>query len=93
MVRKSQIPFNAHFFSVASSPATASPCCVITIPIVFVFVCCLSGKFPELKNLISHVGMGKMQSMFLAMRFCIAEKLRCVEKVLRRIELQKIHNQ
>ncbi len=29
--------------------------------------------------------------MFLAMRFCIGEKLRCVEKVLRRIELQKIH--
>lgn len=26
-------------FSVASSPATASPCCVITIPIVFLCLC------------------------------------------------------
>ena len=48
-------------------------------------------KFLELKNLISHVGMGKMQVCFWLCVFCIAEKLRCVEKALRRIELQKIH--
>lgn len=42
-----------------------------------------------LKNLISHVGMGKMQVCFWLCVFCIAEKLRCVENVLRRIELQK----
>ena len=45
----------------------------------------------ELENLISHVGMGKMQVCFWLCVFCIAEKLRCVEKALRRIELQKIH--
>jgi hypothetical protein len=49
------------------------------------------GKFLERKNLISHVGMGKMQVCFWLCVFCIAEKLRCVEKALRRIELQKIH--
>ncbi|EFY0857953.1 hypothetical protein D1X49_16190 [Shigella flexneri] len=49
------------------------------------------GKFLELKNLISYVGMGKMQVCFWLCVFCIGETLRCVEKVLRRIELQKIH--
>jgi len=60
---------------------------------LFFCVCVLleSGKFLELKNLISHVGMGKMQVCFWLCVFCIAEKLRCVEKALRRIELQKIH--
>ncbi|ACB18755.1 hypothetical protein HMPREF1608_03753 [Escherichia coli 908525] len=46
------------------------------------------GKFLELKNLISHVGMGKMQVCFWLCVFCIAEKLRYREKVLRWIELQ-----
>ncbi|OKT68347.1 hypothetical protein ACN71_14145 [Escherichia coli] len=49
------------------------------------------GKFLERKNLISHVGMGKMQVCFWLCVFCIAEKLCYVEKALRRIELQKIH--
>ncbi|TGB85772.1 hypothetical protein CRG95_07970 [Escherichia sp. E4208] len=51
----------------------------------------LPGKFLELKNLISHVGMGKMQVCFWLCVFCIVEKLRCEENLPVRIELQKIH--
>ncbi len=34
---------------------------------------------------------GENASMFLTMRFLHSGKISCVEKVLRRIELQKIH--
>lgn len=64
MVRKSQIPFNAHFFC-RQLPGYSIPLLCHNNPHCFC-VCVLlePGKFTELKNLISDVGMGKMQVCF-----------------------------
>ncbi|EFO1707163.1 hypothetical protein DD753_14180 [Escherichia coli] len=50
------------------------------------------GKFLELKNLISHVGMGKMQVCFWLCVFCIAEKLRYRERFCAGLSCSKFIN-
>ncbi len=89
--KKSQIPFNAHFFC-RQLPGYSIPLLCHNNPhCFFVFVCCLSRKIPGAEKPYQPCGYGENASMFLLCVFCIAEKLRCVEKALRRIELQKIH--
>ena len=63
-------------FSVASSPATASPCCVITIPIVFLCMCVAwARKIPGAEKPYQPCGYGENASMFLAMRFLHSRKM------------------
>ena len=63
-------------FSVASSPATASPCCVITIPIVFLCLCVAwARKIPGAEKPYQSCGYGENASMFLTMRFLHSGKI------------------
>ena len=68
-------------FSVASSPATASRCCVITIPIVFLCLCvACARKIPGAEKPYQPCGYGENASMFLAMRFLHSGKITLFEQ-------------